>query len=85
MERELARNTTFEVDYIGNKGSNLLARQNINQSLPLANPAACYANHYERRFIGCSPASRFPYQNFVYRDQQFLDRVLQLQRDELQV
>ena len=44
MERELARNTTLEVDYIGNKGSRLLARQNINQALPLANPTVCYAN-----------------------------------------
>ena len=38
VERELARNTTLEVNYIGNKGSNLLARQNINQALPLVNP-----------------------------------------------
>ncbi len=64
VERELARNTTFEVDYIGNKGSNLLARQNINQSLPLANPVFCYANSTNAGSFGCSAPSRFPYQNF---------------------
>ncbi len=64
VERELARNTTFEVDYIGNKGSNLLARQNINQSLPLANPVFCYANSTNAGSFGCSDVSRFPYQNF---------------------
>ncbi len=64
VERELARNTTFEVDYIGNKGSNLLARQNINQSLPLPDPVFCYANQTNAGKFGCSPSSRYPYQNF---------------------
>ena len=81
VERELARNTTLEVNYVGNKGSRLLARQNINQALPLVNPAACYANPVP---ASCQPSARRPYPNFVYLYRQFLDRVLQLQRVERQ-
>ena len=64
VEREVAKNTTLEVNYIGNKGSNLLARQNINQSLPLADPVFCYANQTNAGSFGCSVTSRYPYQNF---------------------
>jgi hypothetical protein len=31
VERELAKNTTLEVNYVGNKGTHLLERTNINQ------------------------------------------------------
>ena len=62
MERELARNTTFEVNYVGNKGSRLLARQNINQALPLVDPAACYVLPEP---ASCQPAARRPFPNFV--------------------
>ena len=62
MERELARNTTLEVNYVGNKGSRLLARQNINQALPLINPTACYADPVP---ASCQPSARRPYPNFV--------------------
>ena len=62
VERELARNTTLEVNYIGNKGSRLLARQNINQALPLINPPACYVDPEPG---SCQPSNRRPYPNFV--------------------
>jgi hypothetical protein len=44
VQRELARNTTLEVNYVGNKGTHLLSRNNINQALPIADPAFCAAN-----------------------------------------
>ncbi len=62
VERELARNTTLEVYYAGNKGSRLLARQNINQALPLINPSACFVVPEP---ASCQPANRRPYPNFV--------------------
>ena len=64
MERELARNTTLEVNYIGNKGSNLLARQNINQALPPVNGPACYAFAPRNQPLA-SYRNRRPYPNFV--------------------
>ncbi len=65
VERELARNTTFEVNYIGNKGSNLLARQNINQALPPVNGPACYASVAASELGDCPLSQRFPYPNFA--------------------
>ncbi|MGC2638203.1 MAG: TonB-dependent receptor plug domain-containing protein, partial [Acidobacteriaceae bacterium] len=65
VERELASNTTFEVDYIGNKGSNLLARQNINQALPMSNGPACYSSVTASEQGDCPLAERFPYPNFA--------------------
>jgi len=62
VERELARNTTLEVNYIGNKGSRLLSRQNINQALPLINPSDCF---YDPEPASCQPVNRRPYPNFV--------------------
>ncbi len=41
VQRELARNTTLEANYVGNKGTHLLNRVNIGQPLPPPNPAAC--------------------------------------------
>src|SRR5260370_30682901 len=41
VQRELARNTTLEANYVGNKGTHLLNRINIGQPLPPVNPAAC--------------------------------------------
>ena len=35
VQRQLTSATTLELNYIGNKGTNLLMRQNIAQSLPL--------------------------------------------------
>jgi hypothetical protein len=62
VERELARNTTFEVNYIGNKGSRLLARQDINQAILLSNMTACYTPPVPD---SCQPSNRRPYPNFV--------------------
>ena len=44
VQRELARNTTLEVNYVGNKGTHLLSRNNINQALPITDPVFCAAN-----------------------------------------
>lgn len=41
VQRELAKNTTLEVNYVGNKGTHLLNRLNIGQPLPPPNPALC--------------------------------------------
>jgi hypothetical protein len=43
VQRELARNTTLEANYVGNKGTHLLNRINIGQPLPPSNPALCTA------------------------------------------
>jgi hypothetical protein len=41
VQRELARNTTLEANYVGNKGTHLLNRVDIGQQPPPPNPAAC--------------------------------------------
>jgi outer membrane receptor protein involved in Fe transport len=41
VQRELARNTTLEANYVGNKGTHNLNRVNIGQGPPAPNPAAC--------------------------------------------
>jgi Carboxypeptidase regulatory-like domain len=41
VQRELAPNTTLEVNYVGNKASHLLDRTNINQPNPVASIAFC--------------------------------------------
>ena len=41
VQRELARNTTLEANYVGNKGTHLLNRINIGQPLPPSDPALC--------------------------------------------
>ncbi|MCC7154238.1 MAG: TonB-dependent receptor [Bryobacterales bacterium] len=66
VQRMVARNTTLEVNYIGNKGTNLLMRRNIAQSLAPKNPALCAANPS----VGdCPVLNRRPYPNFaVYID-----------------
>ena len=40
VQRELAKNTTLEVNYVGNKGTHLLNRTNIGQGLPPAESCA---------------------------------------------
>jgi hypothetical protein len=84
VERELARNTTLEVNYIGNIGIHLLNRHNIAQ--PLDIPAASLAFCQEQDSAGnyfnsvgatavapCTPASRLRYPNFngTYIDSDF--------------
>src|SRR6266568_4641535 len=41
VQRELARNTTFEANYVGNKGTHNLNRVNIGQGPAAPNPSAC--------------------------------------------
>ena len=62
VEREVARNTTLEVNYIGNKGNRLLSRQDINQAILLSNMTACYTPPVPD---SCQPSNRRPYPNFV--------------------
>ena len=62
VQRELARNTTLEVNYVGNKGTHLLARENINQPFPVANPALCQA---APTTADCPVSNRVPFPNFT--------------------
>jgi len=65
-QRELARNTTLEVNYVGNKGTHLLNRFNIGQGLPPANPAACDPSTGGDPKSGDCPASvRRPFKNIT--------------------
>ena len=66
VERELAKNTTLEVNYIGTKGTHLLDRQNIAQPLgiPAADLAFCQANPGATT-NNCPTSSRLPYKNFT--------------------
>jgi hypothetical protein len=66
VERELARNTTLEVNYVGNKGTHLLERFNVNQAgaLPAADVAACNINPTDTTH-DCPYTSRLPLPNFT--------------------
>jgi hypothetical protein len=67
LEREVARNTTVEVNYVGTKGSRLLSRNNINQALPPQNPAVCnppVTTPPTPLPIQCTVNARQPYANF---------------------
>jgi hypothetical protein len=80
IERELARNTTLEVYYVGTKGTHLLNRHEISQPLdiPAASLSLCqqqdangiYYNAFGDPALGlseiapCSIPSRLPYPNF---------------------
>ena len=44
VQRELAKNTTLEVNYVGNKGTHLLNRTNIGQGLPPVESCAVRSN-----------------------------------------
>jgi hypothetical protein len=80
LERELARNTTLEVNYIGTHSVHLLDRRDIAQPLPI--PAAslsfCQQQNAAGTYINinsapCSVVSRLPYPNFngFYIDSDF--------------
>ncbi len=71
VEREIARNTTLEVNYIGTHAVHLLDRRNISQpnSIPAASLAFCQAQNASGTYINitqapCTVASRLPYPNF---------------------
>lgn len=64
LEREVARNTTVEVNYIGTKGARLLSRNNINQALPPQDPASCNVASGVVLPTQCTVNARKPYANF---------------------
>jgi outer membrane receptor protein involved in Fe transport len=66
VQRELARNTTLEVNYVGNKGTHLLNRTNIGQGLPPVNPALCDPSTGGDPTAGdCPKAARRPFANIT--------------------
>jgi len=63
VQRDLGWNTTLELNYVGNKGTHLLDRSNINQPVPVTDPAFC--NILANVTLGDCPANaRKPYGNF---------------------
>ncbi len=78
VQRQLTSSTTLEVNYIGNKGTHLLTRNNISQALAPSNPDFCGATDANGRPINlnngdCPVAKRRPYPNFtgVYIDSEW--------------
>ncbi len=80
VQRDVARDTTLEVDYIGNHGVHLLDRRNIAQpyQISAANLAFCQQQNSSGTYINlgsapCSVSSRLPYPNFTgdYIDSDF--------------
>lgn len=66
VQRELARNTTLEVNYVGNKGTHLLNRTNIGQPLPPADPAVCDPSlGGDPTAADCPPSTRRPFANIT--------------------
>ena len=72
VERELARNTTLEVNYIGTHSLHLLDRRNIAQPFPIADAdlAFCQTQDSSGTYVNlnvapCTNASRRPYPNFT--------------------
>ena len=63
VQRELARNTTVEVNYVGNKGTHLLNRTNIGQPLPPSDPVLCESSGGTAG--DCPVATRRPYPNIT--------------------
>lgn len=66
MERQLDRNTTLEVNYIGTHAVHLLDRHNIAQpnAIPSADLSFCQANPSDAAH-DCPTSSRLPYPNFT--------------------
>jgi len=71
IQREVARNTTFELNYIGSKGTHLLTRRQIAQpyGIPADSLAFCQQQDSTGQYINrsvapCTPNSRLPYRNF---------------------
>jgi len=65
FERELARNLTLEVNYIGTHSVHLLDRRNIAQAnpIPAADLATCQANPQDTTH-NCPTSTRRPFPNF---------------------
>ncbi|HTW78537.1 MAG TPA: carboxypeptidase-like regulatory domain-containing protein [Terracidiphilus sp.] len=80
VEREMARNTTLEVNYIGNHGTHLLDRRDIAQPnpIPSSSLAFCQQQNSAGTYVNidtapCTVSSRLPYPNFngFYIDSDF--------------
>ncbi len=66
VQRELAKNTTLEVNYVGNKGTHTLNRTNIGQGLAPVNPALCDPLTGGDPTTGdCPVAARRPFANIT--------------------
>jgi len=65
VQRELMKNTTLELNYIGSKGTHLLMRRNIAQARPVANPAVCAPEPTPTVGTDCAVLSRRPFVNFA--------------------
>lgn len=66
VERELSKNTTLELNYVGNKGTHLLERFDVNQAgaLPAADVAPCNADPSDLTH-NCPFFTRQPLPNFT--------------------
>ena len=79
VERELARNTTFEANYIGTKSTHLLDRRMIAQPNPIPAASLSYCQtqkdgqYVNANVAPCTTNSRLPYPNFngTYIDSDF--------------
>jgi len=78
VQRELAPNTSLEVNYIGNKGTHLLTRNDIAQAIAPSNPDFCSTRDASGNYINlkngdCPVSTRRPYANFtgVYIDSEW--------------
>ncbi len=66
VQRELAKNTTLELNYVGNKGTHLLNRTNYGQGLPPLDPALCDPSTGGDPTVGdCPKAARRPFANIT--------------------
>ena len=64
VQRELSKNTTLEANYVGNKGTHLLNRTNINQPFAAADPTICDPRT-GGSLANCPIQARRPYQNIT--------------------
>jgi hypothetical protein len=72
VQREIVKNTTMELNYIGNKGTRLLMRRNIAQARRMADPAFCASLLPNPTQRDCPVLARRPFPNFVtYIDSDF--------------
>jgi hypothetical protein len=79
IQRELFKDTTLEVNYIGNRGIHLLTRTDIAQQFPPSDPDFCSAKDASGKYINlnltdinksngdCGILGRLPYPNFTGR------------------
>jgi hypothetical protein len=70
VQRELARNTTLEANYVGNKGTHLLNRINIGQPLPPTDLAFCNQQDSTGKYTNlsngdCPVSARRPFSNIT--------------------